>query len=36
MNPSVDWFFTKETNLTARELEELKKIIDNEIQKKKS
>lgn len=29
-------FFTKETNLTAKELEELKKIIDNEIQKKKS
>lgn len=28
-------FFTKETNLTAAELEELKKIIDSEIQKKK-
>jgi len=28
-------FFTKETNLSASELEELKKIIDNEIQKKK-
>jgi BlaI family penicillinase repressor len=28
-------FFTKETNLTSKELENLKKIIDNEIQKKK-
>jgi len=28
-------FFTKETNLSASELEELKKIIDGEIQKKK-
>jgi BlaI family penicillinase repressor len=28
-------FFTKETNLTASELEELKKIIDQEIQKKR-
>lgn len=28
-------FFTKETNLSASELEELKKIIDSEIQKKK-
>lgn len=28
-------FFTKETNLTPKELEELRKIIDNEIQKKK-
>lgn len=28
-------FFTKETNMTASELEELKKIIDNELQKKK-
>jgi len=27
-------FFTKETNLTKTELEELRKIIDNEIQKK--
>ncbi|SDF08448.1 Predicted transcriptional regulator [Mucilaginibacter pineti] len=29
-------FFTKETNLTQNELEDLKKIIDNEINKKKS
>lgn len=29
-------FFTKETNLTQSELEGLKKIIDNEINKKKS
>lgn len=28
-------FFTKETNLTQTELEELQKIIDKEIQKKK-
>lgn len=28
-------FFTKETNLTKKELEELQKIIDKEIQKKK-
>ena len=28
-------FFTKETDMTAAELEELKKIIDKEIQKKK-
>jgi len=28
-------FFTRETDLTASELEELKKIIDQEIQKKK-
>jgi BlaI family penicillinase repressor len=28
-------FFTKETNLTTTELEGLKKIIDNEINKKK-
>lgn len=28
-------FFTQETNLTADELEDLKKIIENEIQKKK-
>lgn len=28
-------FFTKETNLTPKELEELRKIIDTEIQKKK-
>jgi len=28
-------FFTKETNMTASELEELKKIIDTELQKKK-
>lgn len=28
-------FFTKETNLTTKELEELKKIIDVELQKKK-
>ena len=28
-------FFTKETNMSASELEELKKIIDNELQKKK-
>ena len=28
-------FFTTETNLSASELEELKKIIDSEIQKKK-
>ena len=28
-------FFTTETNLTASELEELKKIVDSEIQKKK-
>ncbi len=28
-------FFTKETNLSASELEELRKIIDTEIQKKK-
>ncbi|OYQ38516.1 penicillinase repressor [Flavobacterium cyanobacteriorum] len=28
-------FFTKETNMTAAELEELKEIIDKEIQKKK-
>jgi BlaI family penicillinase repressor len=28
-------FFTTETNLTAKELEELKKIIDNEINRKK-
>lgn len=27
-------FFTKETNMSAAELEELKKIIDKEIQKK--
>lgn len=27
-------FFTKETNLTKEELEDLKKLIDNEIQKK--
>ncbi len=29
-------FFTKETDLSKAELEELKAIIDNEIQKKKS
>lgn len=29
-------FFTTETNLTAVELEELRKIIDKEIQKKKN
>lgn len=29
-------FFTSETNLTEIELEELKKIVDQEIQKKKS
>lgn len=28
-------FFTKETNLSEKELEELKKIIDAELQKKK-
>jgi len=28
-------FFTRETNLTEKELEELKKIIDVELQKKK-
>ena len=28
-------FFTKETNLTEKELQELKKIIDVELQKKK-
>lgn len=28
-------FFTKETNLTEKELEELRKIIDVELQKKK-
>ncbi|MXN92871.1 BlaI/MecI/CopY family transcriptional regulator [Flavobacterium sp. Sd200] len=28
-------FFTKETDMTAAELEELRKIIDSEIQKKK-
>lgn len=28
-------FFTTETNLSTSELEELKKIIDNELQKKK-
>jgi BlaI family penicillinase repressor len=28
-------FFTNETNLSERELEELKKIVDNAIQKKK-
>ena len=28
-------FFTKETNLSQKELEELKKIIDSEILKKK-
>ncbi|MEZ7500197.1 BlaI/MecI/CopY family transcriptional regulator [Flavobacterium sp. Arc3] len=28
-------FFTNETNLTEKELEELKKIVDNAIQKKK-
>ena len=28
-------FFTKETNMTSSELEELKKIIENELQKKK-
>jgi len=28
-------FFTTETNLTANELEELRKIVDKEIQKKK-
>lgn len=28
-------FFTKETNLTKQQLEELKQIIDKEIQKKK-
>jgi predicted transcriptional regulator len=28
-------FFTTETNLSQTELEDLKKIIDNEIQKKK-
>ena len=28
-------FFTKETNLTREQLEELKKIIDSEIKKKK-
>lgn len=28
-------FFTKETDMTSAELEELKKIIDKEIQKKK-
>jgi hypothetical protein len=29
-------FFTTETNLSQAELEDLKKIIDNEIKKKKS
>ncbi|HVW95128.1 MAG TPA: BlaI/MecI/CopY family transcriptional regulator [Mucilaginibacter sp.] len=29
-------FFTTETDLTGAELEELKKIIDNQLQKKKS
>ncbi|KAF2520040.1 BlaI/MecI/CopY family transcriptional regulator [Flavobacterium salilacus subsp. salilacus] len=28
-------FFTQETNMTAAELEELRKVIDKEIQKKK-
>lgn len=28
-------FFTKETNLTKTQLEELKRIVDNEIKKKK-
>lgn len=28
-------FFTQETNLTKKQLEELKKIVDNEIKKKK-
>ena len=28
-------FFTKETDMSAAELEELRKIIDKEIQKKK-
>ncbi len=28
-------FFTRETNLTKQQLEELKKIVDKEIQKKK-
>lgn len=28
-------FFTKETNMTEKELEELKKIVDQELQKKK-
>lgn len=28
-------FFTQETNMSAKELEELRKIIDTEIQKKK-
>ena len=28
-------FFTTETNLTAKELEDIKKIIDNEINRKK-
>src|SRR5471030_404484 len=28
-------FFTTETNLTAKELEDLKKIIDNELNRKK-
>ncbi len=28
-------FFTKETNLTKKQLEELKRIVDNEIKKKK-
>src|SRR5471030_641519 len=31
-----DSFFTTETNLTKSELEDLKKIIDNELDKKKS
>jgi BlaI family transcriptional regulator, penicillinase repressor len=29
-------FFTTETNLTDAELEDLKKIIDNQLKKKKS
>jgi hypothetical protein len=29
-------FFTAETNLTEEELEELKKIVDQQIQKKKN
>ena len=32
--PQFASFFTKETNLTKAELEELKKLIDNEIKKK--
>jgi hypothetical protein len=28
-------FFTKETNLSAQQLEELKKIVEREIQKRK-